>query len=167
MNAFDKKMSQKPSLYTICLVLATVMHDGQTDKAGKPYIEHCVRVAINCETELQKCTAILHDLVEDTELSIEELRNLLSPYEIDDLTDEELVLIDQLIEAVDALTHRPDEPLEEYWSRVKECPLALYVKERDINDNTSPSRLEIFDEEKKQQLLDKYSRARKFLGLNA
>ena len=55
--------------------LAKQHHEGQTDKTGNPYIEHPLRVMNQVESEEEKIVAILHDIVEDTDISLDELRN--------------------------------------------------------------------------------------------
>jgi (p)ppGpp synthase/HD superfamily hydrolase len=55
---------------------ATKKHEGQTDKAGKPYILHPMRVALRLETEQEKIVALLHDVLEDTDATIEDLKRL-------------------------------------------------------------------------------------------
>jgi len=57
--------------------LAKQHHEGQTDKAGKPYIEHPLRVMNQVESEEEKIVAVLHDIVEDTDISLDDLRNSL------------------------------------------------------------------------------------------
>lgn len=51
----------------LCLSLASEAHAGQVDKGGAPYIEHPMRVALRCDTELRRCAALLHDVLEDTD----------------------------------------------------------------------------------------------------
>lgn len=154
-----EKFSKAPNFYSAALIVATIAHNDQKDKGGKHYIDHCIRVSMQCETDLQKVVALLHDVVEDTDVTLEDFDTIFEEVEVDAQDYEDM------LEAVDALTHRKNEPLEEYWDRVKACPLALYVKERDINDNTSPNRVGHFSEEDRARILAKYARARKHLGI--
>ena len=55
--------------------IATEAHEGQTDKAGKEYILHPLRVMNSCESETEKICAVLHDVVEDTDITLEHLGN--------------------------------------------------------------------------------------------
>ncbi|MDU5129714.1 HD domain-containing protein, partial [Atopobium minutum] len=57
----------------LSLSIATKAHAGQFDKAGKPYIEHPKRVAANCATDTQKAAALLHDVIEDTPVTADDL----------------------------------------------------------------------------------------------
>ncbi|HPN39764.1 MAG TPA: phosphohydrolase, partial [Melioribacteraceae bacterium] len=62
------------SMLDKAIQIATKSHFGQTDKAGKPYILHVLRVMFEMETEEEMVTAVLHDTIEDTDLSIDDLR---------------------------------------------------------------------------------------------
>ena len=62
--------------------IAEKAHAGQRDKGGNPYILHPIRVMERCETELEKITAVLHDVVEDSEYTLEDLRKKGFPEEI-------------------------------------------------------------------------------------
>jgi (p)ppGpp synthase/HD superfamily hydrolase len=98
---------------------ATRAHEGQTDKAGKPYIDHLLRVmnGVRIESELDaaaKMAAVLHDVLEDTTVTSADLRSLGCPSEV--------------IEAVEAVTKRDEEDLEAYLSRVAANRVAYAVK---------------------------------------
>lgn len=114
-------------LFGKALAYATQLHKDQVDKSGRPYIEHVVRVAANCSWHGLKAMTVgaLHDVVEDT--------------------DEELMLVEvsfgtDIADAVDAITHRPNEPRDEYLWRVKRNGLARVAKMSDLADNLSPHR---------------------------
>ena len=89
--------------------------------------------------------ALLHDVLEDTEATMEELRKRCVPEEV-------LVL-------VDALTHRHGESYEDYIRRVASVPGAALVKRADILHNTDPGRLAALDEKTRARLIKKYSAA--------
>lgn len=89
--------------------------------------------------------AWLHDVVEDTEITLADLEQTFPP----DVT-----------AAVDALTRRSDETPAEYYARVRTVPLALTVKLADMADNSDPQRLAQLDAATRERLTAKYARAR-------
>lgn len=107
------------------LEIAVKAHDGQFDKAGIPYITHPIRMALSLNDEDSRVVALLHDVVEDTNVTLKDLSNVFPPH---------------IIEAVDAVTHRIDETYESYIQRVKVNSLAVRVKIADLMDNLSPER---------------------------
>lgn len=109
-------------------ILATAAHTGQSDKAGKPYIYHPRTVAAMVETEEEKTVALLHDVVEDTSVTLDELR--------------QHGFSEDVITAVDVLTKRPGVDYHEYTERVKQNPLALAVKIADMTHNMDLSRID-------------------------
>ena len=102
--------------------IATMAHEGQKRTDGSPYIKHPARVASAVEDRL-KPIAWLHDVVEDTRVTLENLKAEGFPLYI--------------IEAVDLLTHRKGEPNLSYWGKIKTNSDALAVKLADINDNVN------------------------------
>lgn len=69
--------------------IAVKAHTGQVDKAGQPYIMHPLRVMFDCETETEMICAVLHDVVEDSDITLEDLRN-------EGFSDEVVEVIDRL-----------------------------------------------------------------------
>ena len=59
----------------LALEIATKAHKGQVDKAGRNYIEHPITVASMCYNENEKIVALLHDVIEDSELTLEEIKS--------------------------------------------------------------------------------------------
>lgn len=133
--------------------LAVAAHAGQTDKAGRPYIEHPARVAVRVAPCGDEAVAVawLHDVAEDTEVSLGDLREAGFP--------------EHVVSAVDALTKRSGEPLADYCGRVAANRLALLVKTADLADNSDPQRLALLDPRTRARLEAKYARARRLLGL--
>ena len=131
--------------------IATRAHEGQVDKAGRPYIEHPRRVAARVEQvdgpAAAVCVAWLHDVVEDCGITLDDL--------LEDFDDE-------IVDAVDALTRREGEG-DEYYRRVASNELALVVKRADIWDNTNPDRLAALPAETRERLQAKYAHARGLL----
>jgi len=130
--------------------IADVAHNGQVDKSGTAYISHPHRVAVRLTAQRagEKVVALgwLHDVVEDTSLSLEDMAAAFP-------------LMDDLIAGLDAITHRPGEPRPDYYDRVKASRLALTVKLADIADNTDPARTQLLDEPTQMRLAAKYAKA--------
>ena len=96
----------------LALQIAQKAHAGQVDKAGKDYILHPMTVASYMDTDIEKTIAYLHDVLEDTDVTVDALRKIF-PNEI----------VDTLI----TLTHRKDESYFEYIQRVSKSKLAKKV----------------------------------------
>ena len=124
--------------------LAYKAHHGQVDKGGIPYIFHPYHLAEQMEDEYTTCVALLHDTVEDTDITLEELAAIF-PKEI--------------VDAVVLMTHRKDEPYLEYVARIKENPIAKAVKLADLRHNSDESRLENASEEILAYYREKYKKA--------
>ncbi|MEW1639263.1 HD domain-containing protein [Streptomyces sp. NPDC093801] len=135
--------------------LARSAHEGQTDKAGRPYAEHLAAVAegvrLRGGSPAQQAAAWLHDSVEDDALSGGQLAEAALPQEVKDM--------------VLALTKRPGEPLEEYTARILATPGAVLVKEADLAHNADPVRLSVLDAPTRDRLTAKYARVRSLLGI--
>jgi (p)ppGpp synthase/HD superfamily hydrolase len=131
------------------VALATSAHDGQVDKSGRPYIGHPLRVMASVEGEHAQMAAVLHDVIEDTTVTAEDLTARGCPSDV--------------VDAVVALSHLPGEPQEDYLRRVAANPLALLVKRADIADNLSPARMARLDEATRARLEIKYATALRLL----
>ena len=102
---------------------ASLMHRDQKDKAGDPYVGHLRRVAGRCPSYLEGAVAWLHDVVEDTPCTLEDLRGL--------------GFRDEIVEAVGILTRSDDESYMEYIRRVRSSGnvTAVRVKIADLDDH--------------------------------
>ena len=120
-------------------------HRGQVDKSGLPYILHPLAVASKVDTLKLKTIALLHDTIEDTDVTAEYLIEQGIPQEI--------------VEVVELLTKPEDEEYESYLRRVKKNPKALAVKLADLAHNTDPSRVSGLNEKRRK----KYETAKKIL----
>lgn len=109
------------------VALAARAHAGQLDKAGEPYLLHPLRVMLAVATPEERMAAVLHDVVEDTSVTLEELR--VSGYP------------EVVVRALEALTRRPGETRLESARRAAADPVALAVKLADNADNLDPTRL--------------------------
>lgn len=106
---------------------ATHAHAGQLDKCMQPYILHVLRVMLNVTTEEERIIAVLHDVIEETSVTLEDLTESFSV---------------PVLTALEAITQRPDEPHAHYLERVLRNPLATRVKIADLEDNVSPIRIQ-------------------------
>src|SRR4051794_9322629 len=127
------------------IALAVEAHRGQKEKAGQPYILHVLRVMFRLETEYEQMAGALHDLVEDTPYTLDDLRRLGYP--------------DPVIVAVDCLTRREDESYEQFVERAGAHPIARHVKLADLEDNMDVRRLPAVTERDRERL-DRYIRTR-------
>jgi len=138
-------LRKKKKLYLDrAIELAKQHHEGQTDKAGKPYIEHPLRVMNQVESEEEKIVAVLHDIVEDTNISLNDLRNE--------------GFSEEVVSAVECLTKQDGENYDSYIERISFNPLAVKIKLADLEDNRDLTRLpEVTD--KDLERLEKYDKA--------
>ena len=107
--------------------IAVSAHAGQVDKAGQPYILHPLRVMFSVETPHERLAAVLHDVVEDTEVTI------------DDLADEGFPT--EVLDAIQALTKLKGESRLDAAMRAVRNPIARKVKLADLADNMDMSRI--------------------------
>lgn len=107
--------------------IAAQAHQGQKDKAGAPYILHPLRMMMRMKTEAEMITAILHDVVEDTDWTIEKLR--------------EKGFSEEVLEAVECVTNREGESYEQFIERAGKNPIARQVKIADLEDNMNIQRI--------------------------
>lgn len=129
--------------------IALEAHKEQTDKAGAPYLLHLIRVMNAGQTENEKICGILHDLVEDTPWTFEDLRRE--------------GFSEEVIRALVCVTKQPNEPYTHFIERIKKNSLATKVKLNDLRDNMNITRLTFITEEDTQRL-NKYLRAYHFLS---
>lgn len=108
--------------------IALKAHAGQRDKAGELYLFHPIRVMLAGKTIEEKIVGILHDVVEDTNVSIEDLK--------------EVGFSETVIIAIDTLSKRKDETYDAFIDRVCKNKLACSVKILDLKDNMNPDRIE-------------------------
>ena len=105
--------------------LAYLAHKGQVDKSGVDYILHPLAVAKMTKTPKGKIVALLHDVVEDSNVTIKDLKKCFN---------------DEIVYAVNCLTKRKQETFENYYQRIIRCDLAIEVKFCDMIHNTDESR---------------------------
>jgi (p)ppGpp synthase/HD superfamily hydrolase len=130
--------------------LARRAHEGQLDKSGRPYIAHPLRVMGKVSGEHERMAAVLHDVVEDTSVTLADLTAAGCPEEV--------------LAAVAAISKQPGEDQAAYLARVSANPIARVVKRADIADNLSPDRLSRLDPATQARLRTKYESALQQLG---
>ncbi|SNG67257.1 metal dependent phosphohydrolase, HD region [Streptococcus pneumoniae] len=129
----------------IALAIAKKAHAGQVDKAGIDYIQHPLYVASQVKTEQEKAVALLHDVIEDSDVTADDL--LASG------------LSNEVVTAVQILTKKKGQSYQEYLEKVKSNNLARIVKLADLKHNSDLSRL-------KSVTNTDYERVKKWLFVN-
>ena len=130
--------------------LAVKHHKGQYDKGGKPYILHPLRLMMSVDTDDEKIVAVMHDLVEDTHITIPYLRSA--------------GFSEKVLSALDCVTNRDNEDYESFIERIAQNPLATKVKLADLEDNMDLSRISE-PSKKDYKRIEKYKRAKTRLSL--
>ena len=131
--------------------IACEAHQGQTDKAGKPYILHPLRLLLKFSNIDEQITAVLHDVIEDSDFTLDDLKN--SEFS------------DSILIAVDCLTKKTNVDYSLYLEQVSRNELARKIKIEDLRDNLDLSRLNTI-ESKDLDRVKKYHEALKFLTRN-
>ena len=126
------------------LKLCFKAHKDQTDKSGMPYVFHPFHLAEQMPDEETTIVALLHDVVEDT------------PYTLDDLR--EMGFSEKVLAALTLMTHDKRIPYMDYVAKIKENKIAMTVKLADLKHNSDLSRLDTVDE-KALKRIEKYRQA--------
>ena len=147
MKVYNKNMKQSQS--EKAYEIAKKAHLGQIDKAGEDYIKHPEKVASFVSSDEEKAVAYLHDVIEDTELTLEDLR--------------EYGFSEEVLKAVDVITKKKGQDYQTYLNSVKENKLARVVKLADLRHNSDLTRL-IDITEKDRERKEKYQKAIDFLN---
>lgn len=119
--------SEYESLLQRAIAIAEKAHEGQVDKAGNPYLDHPLFVMKNVNTIEEKIVAVLHDAVEDSELTFDKLRSEGFP--------------EVIISAIAAITKIEGEAYAAYLERAIANPIALRVKIADVTHNLDLRRI--------------------------
>jgi (p)ppGpp synthase/HD superfamily hydrolase len=109
------------------IAIAEKQHVGQVDKAGRPYMEHPLRVMKAMSNDAERIVAILHDVIEDTDLTLDQLAAEGFP--------------GYILEALDSVTRRDDETYEAFVARAARNPIGRRVKYADLQDNADLARI--------------------------
>lgn len=130
------------------IAIAAEAHAGQVDKAGAPYILHPLRVMLRLDDPDARMAGVLHDVLEDTEVTLERLRSE--------------GFSESVLSAIQSVTKVPGETYEAFVARAAQDPIGKRVKLADLADNSDLSRI-ASPTEKDLQRLEKYRRAMAFL----
>lgn len=131
--------------------IAYAAHHGQLDKCGQPYIFHPCHVAEQMDDEASTCVALLHDAVEDSDVTLDDLARDFPP---------------EVVEGVRLMTHLPEVDYFDYVRAIKGNPLATKVKLADLAHNSDETRFtgcEGITPEALDARRAKYARAREIL----
>lgn len=126
------------------LKLCFEAHKEQVDKTGMPYVFHPFHLAEQMDDELSTVCALLHDVIEDTDMTFEKLLNMGFPIEV--------------IDVLKLLTHEDSVPYMDYIKKTATNPTAKKVKIADLKHNNDTTRLSVIDEKAKKRC-EKYNRA--------
>jgi (p)ppGpp synthase/HD superfamily hydrolase len=107
--------------------LAVQAHRSQRDRVGQPYILHPLRVMFRLRTEAEKITGVLHDIIEHTGYTLNDLRRMGYPKRI--------------LNALNGVSRREGESYEDFVLRTKKNPISRKVKLADLEDNMDPDRM--------------------------
>ena len=129
--------------------IAFEAHSGMTDKSGLPYIMHPLHLAESMTDETTTAVALLHDVIEDTDITAQMLLEMGMPEDV--------------VNGVLAMTHGADEEYFDYIERIKKNPQAVKVKLADLAHNSDMSRLDVITQ-KDIQRVEKYKKAIEILS---
>ncbi len=125
--------------------LAVQAHREQVDKYGQPYILHPLRVMFRLQGAVEQVVGVLHDVVEDSDFTFDDLRQMGYPEEV--------------LAALDGVTRRTEESYEEFVTRSGQNPVSRRVKLADLEDNMDLRRLAGELTDKDFERLRRYRRA--------
>lgn len=137
-------MPKNLSLLEKAIEIALRAHAGQTGKDGAPYILHPLRLMSRMATDDQRIAAVLHDVIEDSSITLDDLRSEGFP--------------EPILEVVKLLTHEEGISYEAYIERLKNHPVARRIKLADLKDNSDIRRLSGI-EDRDIERLRKYHKA--------
>jgi (p)ppGpp synthase/HD superfamily hydrolase len=109
------------------IAIAATAHAGQVDKGGAPYILHPLKVMLRMTTLEERIVAVLHDVVEDCEISLDDLRKE--------------GFSEEVLSAIESVTKAPGESYEDFVERAAQNPIGRVVKLADLQENSDLSRI--------------------------
>ena len=132
------------NLYDRTLLLVSDLFEGKRDKEGLPYINHLIRVSVNLDSEELKIAGLLHDTLEDTEVTEDDLR--------------ELGYSERIISIVDSVTNKEGEDYNDKIKRIVDSKDldVIKLKYSDMSDNFNKDRLALLPEDIQKKLTKKY-----------
>jgi GTP diphosphokinase / guanosine-3',5'-bis(diphosphate) 3'-diphosphatase len=135
------------------ITFAVKAHGGQLDKAGQPYILHPLRVMLSMKTETGRICAVLHDVLEDTDVT---KNDIIGAFGVD------------IYAVVETLTKRKDEDYFDYIKRIRPHPTAKAVKLADLHDNMDLGRMAVLRDKKiesEEVTRNRYGKYMKAIGI--
>jgi (p)ppGpp synthase/HD superfamily hydrolase len=138
-------MKRKSPTLEDAILLATQAHQGKLDKGGQPYILHPLRIMLRLKTDVERIVGVLHDVVEDTKYTFADLKRR--------------GYCDVVLDALDCVTKRENEPYDKFIERAKTNPVARQVKLADLEDNMDVRRLSLTPSDKDLERLRQYRKA--------
>ncbi|WP_315065895.1 GTP pyrophosphokinase [uncultured Clostridium sp.] len=136
-------------MFEKAIIIAVSAHQGQVDKGGNPYILHPLAVMLSLEDEIERICAVLHNVIEDTDITLEYLKNE--------------GFSNQVLTALDTLSRRKDESYDEFIDRIINNKIACHVKLADLKHNMDLSRIKQ-PSQKDYDRIKKYQKAVKALS---
>ena len=130
------------------MILCFEAHKEQKDKSGLPYVHHPFHLAEQMTDEATTIVALLHDVVEDTSVTLEDLKSEGFPQEV--------------VDAIALMTHNDGSPYMDYVARIKQNPIAKAVKLADLTHNSDVTRLDVLTD-KDRERVGKYQAAMELL----
>lgn len=149
MKSAKKSMMNFDELREKAMQIAIKVHGGQVDKGGNDYINHPIRVSENCSSDEEKVVALLHDTIEDGDITADYLLMQGFPHDV--------------VDAVLSVSRNKDEDYFDFILRCKANPIGRRVKICDLEDNMDITRLKELTE-KDIERLKKYHKAYKMLN---
>jgi (p)ppGpp synthase/HD superfamily hydrolase len=131
-------------MYSKAIIIVNEVFKEKKDKGGNPYIYHLYSVSNNLEKEEEKTAGLLHDIIEDTEITYEDL--------------EEVGFTKEILEVLELVTRKKTETYDEFINRIIESNniTALKVKQKDMENNMDLRRIKNPTEEDKKRIKEKY-----------
>ena len=136
------------NLTKLAMKIAYEAHKDQKDKSGIPYIYHPIHLAEQMDDEISTCVALLHDVVEDTDITFQDLLDF--------------GFIEEIVDVLKLLTHNDNDEYMEYIRRIKTNTIAIKVKLADLRHNSDLTRLDVVDD-KAIKRVEKYENAIRIL----
>ena len=130
------------------MILCFEAHKEQKDKSGLPYVHHPFHLAEQMTDEATTIVALLHDVVEDTSVTLEDLKSEGFPQEV--------------VDAIALMTHNDGSPYMDYVARIKQNPIAKAVKLADLTHNSDVTRLDVVTDGDRERA-EKYQAAMELL----
>lgn len=153
MSAMELHVKIEDPQIVLALICAYIAHGKQVDKEGVPYFLHPLAVSKKMKTTDEKIVALLHDVLEDSSVTVGNLRSM--------------GFSECVIEAVKTLTRHKTQSYKNYLIQVSQNPLSSKVKRADIQDNLDPLRLEKLSIRLQKRLRKKYEMALSMLSENS